>query len=72
MDSADTVNDVTMKPPTGSFTIVLTGGIASGKTAVSERFAHLGAAVIDTDVIARKIVEPGRPALALIVDEFGE
>ena len=61
-----------MKQPTGSFTVVLTGGIASGKTAVSDRFARLGATVIDTDVIARKIVEPGRPALALIKDEFGE
>jgi dephospho-CoA kinase len=61
-----------MKQPTGIFTVVLTGGIASGKTAVSDCFSRLGAPVIDTDVIARKIVEPGRPALSRILDEFGE
>ncbi|MFC1720087.1 dephospho-CoA kinase [Pseudomonadota bacterium] len=61
-----------MKQPTGIFTVVLTGGIASGKTAVSECFYRLGATVIDTDLIARQIVEPGHPALSRIVDEFGE
>jgi dephospho-CoA kinase len=55
----------------GIYTIVLTGGIASGKTAVSGCFERLGAAIIDTDLIARQIVEPGQPALARIVDEFG-
>ena len=53
------------------FTVVLTGGIASGKTAVSDGFRHLGVPVIDTDVIARQLVEPGQPALALIADIFG-
>jgi len=53
------------------FVVVLTGGIASGKTAVSERFARLGVPVVDTDVIARELVQPGEPALAAIVDEFG-
>jgi dephospho-CoA kinase len=52
--------------------IGLTGGIASGKSAVSDMFAKLGAPVIDTDRIARDIVDPGRPALADIVEEFGE
>ena len=60
-----------MKSHPGIFTVVLTGGIASGKTAVSDCFARLGAAVIDTDVIARAIVEPGQPALLQISREFG-
>ncbi|MBI5455009.1 MAG: dephospho-CoA kinase, partial [Deltaproteobacteria bacterium] len=51
--------------------IGLTGGIASGKTFVSNELKRLGAHIIDADVIAREIVEPGRPALAEIVKEFG-
>ncbi|MGY6587611.1 MAG: dephospho-CoA kinase [Wenzhouxiangella sp.] len=51
--------------------IALTGGIASGKTAVSDRLAELGAAVIDTDQIAREVVEPGEAGLSAIVDHFG-
>ena len=43
--------------------IGLTGGIASGKSTVAEVFAELGVPVIDTDVIARDVVQPGRPAL---------
>jgi dephospho-CoA kinase len=53
------------------FTVGLTGGIASGKTAVSDRFAALGVEVIDTDVIAREIVEPGQPVLMEVVTAFG-
>lgn len=53
------------------FTVVLTGGIASGKTSVSDGFRRLGVPVIDTDVIARHLVEPGQPALALIAEIFG-
>ncbi|MFO7641056.1 MAG: dephospho-CoA kinase [Candidatus Competibacteraceae bacterium] len=49
----------------------LTGGIGSGKTAVSDRFARSGAPVIDTDLLARELVEPGQPALAAIAAEFG-
>lgn len=52
-------------------TVGLTGGIASGKTAVSDRFACYGVPVIDTDVIARELVEPGQPALTEIAAEFG-
>lgn len=51
--------------------IGLTGGIGSGKTAVSDRFARLGAPVIDTDLLARELVAPGQPALAEIVAAFG-
>ena len=52
--------------------IGLTGGIASGKTAVSDRFAELGVPVIDTDRIARELVEPGQPALRAIAERFGQ
>jgi dephospho-CoA kinase len=50
---------------------VLTGGIASGKTAASDCFARLGAPVIDSDLIAREMVEPGQPALNRISEVFG-
>ncbi len=52
--------------------IGLTGGIASGKSTVAELFAELGAAVIDTDLIAREVVEPGGPALEEIRERFGQ
>lgn len=51
--------------------IALTGGIASGKSAVAEIFAQVGAPVLDTDQIARDVVEPGTPTLAKLVAEFG-
>jgi dephospho-CoA kinase len=51
--------------------IGLTGGIASGKSAVAALFASLGATVIDTDIIAREVVAPGQPGLAEIVAAFG-
>lgn len=49
----------------------LTGGIGSGKTVVSNGFAAHGVPVIDTDLIARELVEPGQAALAEIAAEFG-
>jgi len=52
--------------------IALTGGIASGKSTVSARLAEHGAVVVDADKLAREVVEPGRPALARIVAEWGE
>lgn len=52
--------------------IGLTGGIASGKTTVADLFAGLGAAVIDTDQIARKVVEPGKPTLAALTAALGK
>src|SRR5690606_38492063 len=51
--------------------VALTGGIASGKSTVARRLAQLGAVVVDADVIAREVVEPGSPALARIAAEFG-
>jgi len=53
-------------------TIGLSGGIGSGKTQVSDRFAKLGVPIIDTDIIARELVEPGQPALAEISTCFGK
>jgi len=51
--------------------IGLTGGIASGKTTVSQLFAKLGTPIIDADVIAHQLVEPGQPALNNIRKIFG-
>jgi dephospho-CoA kinase len=52
--------------------IGLTGGIASGKSTVSQRFAELGVPVIDADVAARAVAERGTPGLAQVVKRFGE
>lgn len=52
--------------------IALTGGIASGKSTVAELFARQGIPIIDADVIARQVVEPGQPALLQVVTELGE
>ncbi|MDO5740175.1 MAG: dephospho-CoA kinase [Ornithinimicrobium sp.] len=49
----------------------LSGGIGSGKSTVSARLARRGALVIDADLIAREVVEPGRPALQEILQRFG-
>lgn len=54
-----------------TYIVGLTGGIGSGKTAVSDCFAELGIKVVDADVCARIVVEPGKPALQSIVDHFG-
>lgn len=51
--------------------IAVTGGIASGKSAVAARLRELGAVVIDADAVARDVVEPGTPALEQIAQEFG-
>ena len=50
----------------------LTGGIASGKSAVSRRMAELGAVVIDADVVARDVLARGGEGLAEVVEAFGE
>ncbi len=52
--------------------IGLTGGIASGKSTVASMFAEHGVPIIDTDVIAREVVQPGQPALEDIRHEFGD
>ncbi|MFE5342884.1 dephospho-CoA kinase [Isoptericola sp. NPDC056578] len=52
--------------------IGLTGGIAAGKSVVARRLAELGAVVIDHDVLAREVVEPGTVGLEEVVAAFGE
>jgi dephospho-CoA kinase len=49
----------------------LTGGIGSGKSTVARRLASLGAILVDSDVLAREVVEPGTPGLAAIRAAFG-
>jgi dephospho-CoA kinase len=49
----------------------LTGGIATGKSTVSAMFRALGCVIIDADLLAREVVEPGAPALAEIIRDFG-
>lgn len=51
--------------------IGLTGGIASGKSTVAQRFLDLGVPVIDADVAARTVVAPGTPGLAQVIERFG-
>jgi dephospho-CoA kinase len=51
--------------------IGLTGGIGSGKSTVSALLAERGAVVVDADLIAREVVEPGTPGLAAVVEAFG-
>lgn len=52
--------------------IGLTGGIGSGKTAVSETFEDLGITVVDADLASRVVVEKGKPCLEKIAEHFGE
>lgn len=53
------------------FVVGLTGGIGSGKTAASDIFKSLGVNIVDADIVAREVVEPGRPALKEITQHFG-
>jgi len=53
------------------FTVVMTGGIASGKTSASDLFTSYGVPILDTDLAARAVVEPGQPALNEIKMTFG-
>jgi dephospho-CoA kinase len=53
------------------FIVGITGGIGSGKSAVSDRFNKLGIAIVDADLASRVVVEPGKPALDSIKDHFG-
>lgn len=54
------------------YTVALTGGIGSGKTTIANAFAARGIDVVDADIIARQVVEPGEPALNAIRKKFGE
>ena len=53
------------------FRVGLTGGIASGKSTAAKFFGALGAPIIDTDQLARDVVEPGQPPLERLVERFG-
>lgn len=53
------------------YIVAVTGGVASGKSAVTEHLARLGVAVADADVVAREMVQPGQPALREIAARFG-
>lgn len=53
------------------YVVAITGGIGSGKTTVANQFAALGIEVVDADLIAREVVEPGTPALTAIASHFG-
>jgi dephospho-CoA kinase len=57
--------------PERPFVVALTGGIASGKSAVSAAFARHGVPILDADLISRRVVEPGQPALSAVVSAFG-
>jgi dephospho-CoA kinase len=59
------------EPPEKALVVMLTGGIGSGKTTVSDRFARLGVDVVDSDVASRTIMEPGRPAYVQVVERYG-
>jgi len=54
------------------FVVGVTGGIGSGKTAVTDRFSQLGITIVDADLASRVIVEPGRKALIEIAEHFGD
>ncbi|HYM34062.1 MAG TPA: dephospho-CoA kinase, partial [Steroidobacteraceae bacterium] len=55
-----------------TFRVVLTGGVASGKSVVANEFAALGVPVLDTDQISRDVQAPGTPTLEKIVAVFGK
>ncbi|PXX43981.1 dephospho-CoA kinase [Undibacterium pigrum] len=55
----------------GNFSLGLTGGIGSGKTTIANMFAELGAALIDTDLIAHELTMPGGLAIPAIREQFG-
>jgi len=55
-----------------NYVVAVTGGIASGKSAVTGLFSECGIMIADADIAARKIVEPGQPALEEIASSFGD
>lgn len=54
------------------YTVLLAGGIASGKSTVSRELVRLGATNIDLDQVSRKVLEPGMPAVAAVARAFGQ
>jgi len=66
------VNAPDPQPTSRAFRVALTGGIASGKTTVANLFAAHGIPLVDTDLIAREVVEPGQPVLGAVARAFGD
>lgn len=58
-------------PSTRAYRIGLTGGIASGKSTAAKFFGALGVPILDSDQIARDVVEPGQPPLERLIERFG-
>ncbi|HEX9877514.1 MAG TPA: dephospho-CoA kinase [Gammaproteobacteria bacterium] len=54
------------------FRVGLTGGVASGKSTAAKLFAELGAGIVDTDAVAREVVDFGEPGLEAVAAEFGD
>lgn len=54
------------------FVVGITGGIGSGKTAVTDKLLTYGITIVDADIVSREVVEPGKPALQSIAEHFGE
>ena len=69
--TSNTIRNSNPKLSTAPVVIGLTGGIGSGKTAASDMFAEFGVTVVDADVVAREVVEPGSPVLVQIANTFG-
>ena len=65
-------NQENTKIPKKPYVVGLTGGIASGKSSVSERLRNLGASVINCDLLAHELYKKGEPLLQKLVDHFGE
>jgi len=57
--------------PPRAFRVGLTGGIASGKSTAAKFFGALGVPILDSDQVAREVVEPGQPPLERLVERFG-
>jgi len=55
-----------------SYIVALTGGIGSGKSTIANAFVRLGVTLVDADILARQVVEPGMPALHALVERFGK
>jgi len=60
-----------MKPGGRVLLVGLTGGIATGKTTVARQFESFGAAVLDADAVAHRLIEPGAPGYERVIDAFG-
>ncbi|MCG7421702.1 dephospho-CoA kinase [Micrococcus sp. ACRRV] len=65
----DAVTDVTLRP---RLHVGLTGGIAAGKSAVAAELERCGALLVDSDALARLVLEPGTEGLAAVQDAFGD